>query len=305
MTVASPHVPVMLDETLRFLAPESGKTYVDATLGAGGHAEAILTACAPDGELIGIDQDPSALALVQQRLMKSRSRATLVHGAFGDVGEILRRLGKRRVHGLVADLGVSSMQVDTPERGFSFAADGPLDMRMNRNAGPTARDLLAARSEEELADLLYQLGDERRSRAIARSIKRALAKGELATTADLRRAVVRVLGPRRRGSDPATRTFLAIRIAVNGELDQLQALLAVLAEVLEDGAVAVIITFHSIEDRIVKHALRGNDHLLPLTKKPVIPTDEEVARNPRSRSAKLRAARRVTREVESDREVAA
>jgi 16S rRNA (cytosine1402-N4)-methyltransferase len=208
---------------------------------------------------------------------------------------LLEGVGAPLLDGLIADLGVSSPQLDEAARGFSFRSEGPLDMRMDRTQGRTARELIEELSERELADVLYTYGEERRSRPIARAIKEAEARGEMQSTADLRRACVRVLGPARGGIDPGTRTFQALRIAVNEELDELDALLASLPDVLADEGVAVLISFHSLEDRAVKLALRASSTLAALTKKPATAGDEESASNPRSRSAKLRAARRMAR----------
>jgi 16S rRNA (cytosine1402-N4)-methyltransferase len=295
----SEHASVMVRETLEALAPHAGGVYADATAGRGGHTQAILDASAPDGRVIAIDRDPQAIAETQARLAAYGTRAVVVHGAYADLALILLEHGRMRVDGLVADLGVSSPQLQEAGRGFSFAAEGPLDMRMDTSSGETLAELLARVDERELADILYEFGEERRSRAIARSIVRARDAGELNTTSDLRRAVVRAIGPRRQGGiDPATRTFQGLRIAVNRELDQLQALLDAIPELLEDEAVAVVISFHSLEDRLVKRAFRGDQRLEPLTKRPLQPSDEEQAQNPRSRSAKLRAARRVPRASE-------
>lgn len=293
------HTTVFLTETVAFLKPRSGGVYADATLGGGGHAEAILEASAPDGRLVGLDRDPNAIAAARARLARFGDRATLVHAEFSEMPEALRGAGTPRVDGIVADLGVSSPQLDEAERGFSFARSGPLDMRMDPTSGETALDLIARLDERELADVLYHFGEERKSRSVARSIKRAFDDGALVTTDDLRRAVTRALGPKRGRIDPATRTFQGLRIAVNRELEELDALLAVLPDLLEDGGVAAIITFHSLEDRKVKHAFRDDARLVRLTKKALVPSDEEQARNPRSRSAKLRAARRLPREVAS------
>ena len=205
----------------------------------------------------------------------------------------LDALGIGQVDGIVADLGVSSPQLDEPERGMSFRREGPLDMRMDPENGETALELIDRLSDDELADVIFQYGEERRSRRIARSIKKALASGELKTTLDLRRATVRAVGPARVGGvDPATRTFQALRIAVNRELEELEALLASLADVVAMGGVAVLISFHSLEDRLVKRAFHA-EGWHPLTKKPVMASDDEQQQNARSRSAKLRAAQRV------------
>jgi 16S rRNA (cytosine1402-N4)-methyltransferase len=225
----------------------------------------------------------------------------VIHGEQRDLGGLLREWGTPLVDGLIADLGVSSPQLDVAERGFSFNKPGPLDMRMDTSQGETAAELLSRLDEGALADVLFQYGDERHSRKIARSILRALEAGELHTTEDLRRAVVRVEGPRKQGKiDPATRTFQALRIAVNGELDQLRALLDAVPDLLADGGVVAVISFHSHEDRMVKHTFRNDARLDVLTKRPILAGDEEQAANPRSRSAKLRVARRVPREAANE-----
>ncbi len=289
------HVTVLCDETVDALAPESGGLYADATLGGGGHAEAILERSAPEGRLIGVDRDEVALVAARERLERFEGRVRFVHDEFSRLSQVLGRLGVEFVDGVVADVGVSSPQLDDPARGFSFRGDGPLDMRMDRSRGETAREFIARLDADGLADVLFELGEERRSRAIARSIKEAESRGELETTTDLANAVYRVM--RRRGRiDPATRTFQALRIAVNRELDQLRAFVQTVPDLLRDGAVVAIISFHSLEDRIVKRAFRDDARLQPLTKKPIRPSDEELARNPRARPAKLRAARRLPRQ---------
>ncbi|HKU43621.1 MAG TPA: 16S rRNA (cytosine(1402)-N(4))-methyltransferase RsmH [Polyangiales bacterium] len=290
------HESVLPREALEFLQPRSGGIYADATLGGGGHSAAILEASAPSGRLFAIDRDPAALEHARGRLAIYGERAQLVHGEFRDLPRLLREAGISLVDGLIADLGVSSPQLDAAARGFSFQHDGPLDMRMDSSSGETALELIARLSEHELAHILYHFGEERRSRPIARAIRAALAAGTLATTADLRRAVVSAVG-RPPGSkiDPATRTFQALRIAVNDELGQLEGLLAALPDILADGGVAVVISFHSLEDRRVKHAFRGDPRLTVLTKRPVIAGDDEQSHNRRARSAKLRAARRTAR----------
>jgi 16S rRNA (cytosine1402-N4)-methyltransferase len=289
------HQTVLLRETVEGILPRSGGVYVDATLGGAGHAYAILEASAPDGVLYGIDRDPSALAAARERLSPFGARAVVLHGTFGSVRALLEEQGVSRVDGLVADLGVSSPQLDVDERGFSFARTGPLDMRMDPSSDEPLSELLARVSAEELADIIYQLGDERKSRPIARSIKAAVERGELVTTEDLRRAVIRVTGPKRTGVDPATRTFQALRMAVNAEIQQLETLLATLPDVLEDGGRAAIISFHSGEDRLVKQAFRDDARLAPVTKKPVVAGEVEQSANARARSAKLRVASRLPR----------
>ncbi len=289
------HATVMRSEVVRALAPRVGGTYVDATLGAGGHTVAILET-EPKARIIGLDRDPAAIAAAQERLAPVADRVMLVRATFSRVGDELGALGVGRVDGLVADLGVSSPQLDEAERGMSFRREGPIDMRMDPTTGETALDLIERLDDDALADVIYQLGDERRSRRIARSIRKALAQGELRTTLDLRRAVIRAVGPARIGGvDPATRTFQALRIAVNRELEELTALLQVLPSVVAPGGVAAIISFHSLEDRLVKRAF-ASPEWEPLTKKPMVASDEECAQNGRARSAKLRAARRVARE---------
>lgn len=289
------HVTVLLRETVEGIAPRAGGRYADVTLGGGGHARAVLEASAPDGRMLAIDRDPAALAAARERLGEFGDRVTFRHSSFAELSAMAREEGFERLDGLVADLGVSSPQLDVPERGFSFSSPGPLDMRMDPTRGEPLQELLERVDADELADILFQLGGERRSRAIARSIKHALERGDLHTTEDLRRAVVRILGPRKKGIDPATRTFQALRIAVNEELDALAELLRVAPDLLVDGGRLAIISFHSGEDRMVKHAFRGDARLTPLTKKPVSPAEDELAVNPRSRSAKLRVAERVAR----------
>lgn len=286
------HETVMLRETLAAVQPRAGGVYVDVTLGGGGHTEALLEASAPDGVVYATDRDAAALHAASARLSRFGERVVLIHTPFSRLRSVLEARGVLRVHGLVADLGVSSPQFDQAERGFSFARPGPLDMRMDPSTGATLLDLLEELSVEALADVIYEYGDERRSRPIARSIKTALAKDELHTTEDLRRAVVRVTGPKRGSVDPATRTFQALRIAVNEELTELSALLQSLGDVLEVHGRAAIISFHSGEDRLVKHGLRADVRLRSLTKRPLVASEAEQARNPRARSAKLRVLER-------------
>ncbi len=295
----SAHVSVMLRETIEALAPRSGGVYADTTLGRAGHAEMILEASAPDGWLIGIDRDLRAIEEARPKLARFGARARLVHGEMAELSKIVADQGAERVHGVLADLGVSSPQLDVAERGFSFRLEGPLDMRMDTSRGETARELCERLREEQLADVIYELGEERKSRPIARSIKRAIAKEQLVTTLDLRRAVVSAIGPQRGKIDPATRTFQALRLAVNGELDQLTALLEQLPDVLEDHGRAAILSFHSLEDRLVKRAFRGDARLAPLTKRPLVPSDDECRENPRARSAKLRTCERAPREEDA------
>jgi 16S rRNA (cytosine1402-N4)-methyltransferase len=237
-----------------------------------------------------------AIDAARERLERFGGRVTIVRASFGAIREVLTTLGVERVHGVCADLGVSSPQLDAPERGMSFRHEGPIDMRMDQDGGETALELIARMTDDDLADVIYKYGDERRSRRIARSIKRAFGDNELLTTLDLRRAIVRAVGPVRVGGvDPATRTFQALRIAVNRELEELEILLAALPDVLADDGVGTIVSFHSLEDRLVKHAFQEREMWAPLLKKPQVASDEERAENPRARSAKLRAARRIPR----------
>lgn len=285
------HISVMVGEVIEAVAPKAGHVYVDATLGAGGHTEAMLLAC-PDIHVIGFDRDEVALAMATERLQRFGDRVTFVHAPFHQLAEHLDPAAGRAVHGIIADLGVSSMQLDEPERGMSFRAPGPLDMRMDRSDGETALDIIERLSQDALADLIYEFGEERASRRVARSIKQSLAHGELHTTLDLRRAIVRAVGPRRTGGvDPATRTFQALRIAVNEELRELQLLLESARELMVEGGVLAVMSFHSLEDRMVKRAMQERAVWERLWTKPRVAGVEEQRQNPRSRSAKLRAAR--------------
>jgi 16S rRNA (cytosine1402-N4)-methyltransferase len=290
------HVPVMTAEVLHFLRPEGGGLFVDCTVGLGGHARALLEAGA--SRLIGLDRDLDALERARETLAPWGDRVELVHADYRALEEVLDQRQIATVDGTLADLGVSSMQFDAPGRGFSFQRDEPLDMRMDRSGGDTAADLVARSAETDLANAIFQYGEERFSRRIARAIVEARRESAIETTGRLA-AIVRRAMPHRGYSriDPATRTFQALRIWVNRELDGLDRFVEAAVRRLRAGARLVVITFHSLEDRIVKHTLRAlqqRDGLVQvLTKKPVVPSDEEVERNPRARSAKLRAAERV------------
>ena len=289
------HAPVMVAEALRWLEPARGGVFVDCTLGLGGHAQALLEGGA--SRVIAIDRDTEAIAMARERLVAYGDRVDIAHADYRDLGAVLDARGLGAVDGVLADLGVSSMQLDAVERGFSFRGDAPLDMRMDRSQGPTAADRLRDVSEGELADVIYQYGEERHSRRIARALVRAREERPVSTTGELA-AIVRRSVPHRgyQRIDPATRTFQALRIWVNRELDGLDRFVESAARRLRAGARLVVITFHSLEDRIVKHTLRALDQrdalVRVLTKKPLVPSDDEIQRNPRSRSAKLRAAER-------------
>lgn len=290
------HVPVMTAEVLQFLRPDQGGLFVDCTVGLGGHARALLEAGAT--RIIGLDRDPAALARARDTLAPWSDRVELVHADYRALDDVLDHRHIERIDGTLADLGVSSMQFDTPGRGFSFQRDEPLDMRMDQSTGDTAADLVARSTERDLADVIFQYGEERFSRRIARAIVEARHAAPIDTTGRLA-AIVRRAVPHRgyMRIDPATRTFQALRIWVNTELDGLDRFVEAAARRLRAAARLVVITFHSLEDRIVKHTLRAlqqRDALVRvLTKKPIVAGDEEVERNPRARSAKLRAAERI------------
>lgn len=290
----STHRPVLLGDVIRFLNPRSGGIYVDATLGGGGHTEAILRASAPNGRVLAFDRDREAIYRASKKLADEADRVRFISGSFAELSAYLDEEGTKEVDGIVADLGLSSDQLGDPDRGFSFALDGPLDMRFDSGEGPTAADLVNELPDDQLADLLYEYGDERRSRAIARRI---VQRRPIHTTKQLRAAVVAVLGPRRRGIDPATRTFQALRIAVNQELAALDLFLEQAPGCLRPGGRVVVISYHSLEDRAVKHSFRSSAADISydvLTRKPVVPDAEAIADNPRARSAKLRALMRVS-----------
>ena len=291
------HTPVMLNEVLAALAGTSG-VLVDATAGGAGHSSALLRAL-PEARLFAFDRDPRAVAASRERLAEFGERATVTHARFDEIDGVLDAAGVERIDGLLADLGVSSEQLVDPERGLSFRNAGPIDMRMDPTRGETALELIERLSQEELADVIFELGEERASRRIARCIKQSLGAERLTDTLELRRAVVRAVGPRRVGGvDPATRTFQALRMAVNGEMTQLKTVLGLLRRRMALGGVAAIISFHSLEDRLVKRELYAKACWQPLSKKPLVASDEETETNARSRSAKLRAARRVAPECE-------
>lgn len=303
-----PHQPVLYQEIILALEPKPGGIYVDGTLGAGGHAWGILQASEPDGRLLGLDLDPVALAIASERLAVFGDRAILRQASFTTLQEQLTAVGWEFVDGILLDLGLSSMQLDTPERGFSFQADAPLDMRFDPRNPQTAADLVNNLPEGELADVLYQFGEEHRSRQIARAIVR---ERPVSTTKELAEIVARASRSRKRGIHPATRTFQALRIAVNRELQALEEVLPLAVAALRPGGRLAVIAFHSLEDRIVKQYFRleSRDCICPpeqpictcehqaslkeIVRRPIRPTEAEIERNPRARSARLRVAERI------------
>jgi 16S rRNA (cytosine1402-N4)-methyltransferase len=311
------HVPVLLSEVVGMLAPLDGGVYLDGTLGGGGYASAILEAasCA----LWAIDRDPDAIARGAGLAARFPGRLHLIHGHFGNMLDLLAERGIARLDGVVLDVGVSSDQLDEPARGFSFRGDGPLDMRMDR-AGPTAADLVNVLPERELANLLFELGEERASRRITRAIVAARAVAPITTTARLAAIIRDVLPPDRSGMDPATRSFLALRIRVNDELGEIERALDQASRLLAPGGRLVVVCFHSLEDRIVKRfmgdaagrspglsrhdprglAARPVPHFRLLTARPLRPGPAETAANPRARSARLRALERIAESAETE-----
>jgi 16S rRNA (cytosine1402-N4)-methyltransferase len=297
---SSGHVSVLLKEAIDFLAVKRGGTYIDATLGLAGHSCEIAKRLGPQGRLIGFDKDPAALEIARKRLSQpppefegNWPQVTLVHASFADIGE---RVPPGSADGLLADLGLSSLQLADAQRGFSFQAEGPLDMRMDPRAERTADQVVNRMDERELADLIYEFGEERRSRRIARAIVRSRPIRTTAHLAQVISAAARPMNPADRRIHPATRTFQAIRIHVNRELDDLVALLQSAPRVLKPQGRLVLISFHSLEDRKVKDSLRDGakqGFYRLLAKKPVTATEEEIDRNPRARSAKLRAAEKL------------
>ncbi|HEX4145700.1 MAG TPA: 16S rRNA (cytosine(1402)-N(4))-methyltransferase RsmH [Pirellulales bacterium] len=287
------HVSVLSDEVLHWLAPEPGQTFVDGTLGAGGHARALAERVGSSGMVVALDRDPSALAAAEKNL--AGLPIAIAQANFCDLGEVLTEVGLTAVDGILLDLGLSSDQLADPDRGFSFDSPGPLDLRFDTETGEPAWRLLQRLDAEPLADILFRYGEERHSRRISRRIVEQRKIAPIETAEQLARLVRRAVPPTAdtRRIDAATRTFQALRIAVNGEIESLERALHRLPNLLNAGGRLAIISFHSLEDRLVKEAFRGDPRLSPLTKKPVRPRDEEIAQNPRSRSAKLRVARRV------------
>jgi 16S rRNA (cytosine1402-N4)-methyltransferase len=295
---AALHLPVLLEEAMSFLRPTDDGSYCDATLGVGGHSRAILERSGT-GRLVGLDRDAEILEVAKQTLAPFGDRARFAHARFSQIRSVLEQAQALPLDGCMADLGVSSVQLDQADRGFSFRRSGPLDMRMDRTGGETVAELLQRIDEEELVQILRDLGEERFARRIAANVVRS--RGELKTTADLSNLVARSVPRRESGKDPATRAFQALRIAVNQELLELERFLQDAPECLKPGGRLVVISFHSLEDRMVKRRFRalagpqpsGEPGFRILTKHVVTATDEELANNPRSRSAKLRALERL------------
>jgi 16S rRNA (cytosine1402-N4)-methyltransferase len=289
------HVPVLLKEAIDFLNVRRGGTYIDATVGLGGHSYEIAKLLGAPGHLIGLDKDPAALGIAQAKLTGyDFPRVTLLQCSFAEVGE---RFSKNFADGILADIGVSSLQLQDTARGFSFQAEGPLDMRMDPRSERTAEQVVNHLDERELADVIYEFGEERRSRRIARAIVRSRPIRSTAHLADVISAAARPMNSESRRIHPATRTFQALRIFVNRELEDLRALLEAAPRILKPGGRVVAISFHSLEDRIIKDAFREGSikdkYFRVLTRKPVTASEEEQDRNPRARSAKLRAAERI------------
>jgi len=288
------HTSVLLPECLHYLAPESGRVYVDGTLGLGGHTEAILAASAPDGKVIAFEWDERALQHALKRLAGFKDRLTVIRRNFAEIAAGLDDIGVQKIDGLLIDIGVSSLQLDMGERGFSFQRDEVLDMRMDDRGGTTARSILADCTEQELADIFYYYGEERQARPIAAAIVEYRMKEEIRTTRQLVSIVAHAV-PKRfhpKKIHVATRVFQALRIAVNTELENLARILDDGVKYLRPGANFCVISFHSLEDRIVKRKFKNNQMLEVVTGKPVMSSAEEIAANPRSRSARLRVARK-------------
>lgn len=300
--VAEPgeHLPVLLEEVLDWLRPRDGGRYIDCTLGNGGHAAAVLEASSPCGRLLGVDADPAAVSVARDRLAPFGDRVVIVNDSFRDLPAVVGAHQFGPVDGVLLDLGISSRQLDAGGRGFSFRHDEPLDMRFDPTRGDSAADIVNDADEEEIANILYQFGEEYRSRRVARAIVARRVRSRIRTTHDLVTAVESALGPKRGRTHPATKTFQALRIAVNDELGALEQVLPAAAGLLAPGGRLAVISFHSLEDRRVKQFFRAGGSqdmpLMELTRKPVVPTDAEADRNPRARSAKLRVAERARAE---------
>ena len=282
------HVPVMSTETIKYLNPKSDGIYIDGTIGAGGHANQILSMLSPKGRLIGIDRDEEALKICEKRFSSFKNLVSLHHTSYDNIKKILDELGIQKVDGMLLDLGLSSLQLNSESRGFSFKKNGRIDMRFDKNQDTTAADLIKSLSENELADIIFQFGEERRSRRISKAIKQF---PKLFTTNDIKEAIRKSTPPHHRNKTLA-RVFQAIRIAVNDEIDKLIQFLKVFINYLNIGGRLVIISYHSLEDRLVKktfRSLKEEKKVILLTKKPLTPQKSEINENNKSRSAKLRA----------------
>jgi 16S rRNA (cytosine1402-N4)-methyltransferase len=283
------HVAVLFQQVIDALAPHDGGHYIDGTVGAGGHATGILQASSPTGRLLGLDADPAALKIAQEKLAQFGDRAVLVHSNYDRLSKVAAANGFLPANGIVLDLGLSSIQLADAQRGFSFQSDGVLDMRMNPADVTTAADLVNSLDEKSLANLIFEYGEERASRRIARAIMQARP---IRTASQLAQVIERAVGRRGR-IHPATRTFQALRIATNRELERLESVLPQIENVLAPGGRVAIISFHSLEDRIVKNFFRSSAKLRVLTKHPIQPSEQEIENNSRSRSAKLRVAEKI------------
>tara|TARA_A100001037_G_scaffold116976_1_gene106389 strand:- start:474 stop:1373 length:900 start_codon:yes stop_codon:yes gene_type:complete len=282
------HVPVMSTETIKYLNPKSDGIYIDGTIGAGGHANQILSMLSPKGKLIGIDRDEEALKICEKRFSSFKNLVSLHHTSYDNIKKILDELGIQKVDGILLDLGLSSLQLNSESRGFSFKKNGRIDMRFDKNQDTTAADLIKSLSENELADIIFQFGEERRSRRISKAIKQS---PKLLTTNDIKEAIRKSTPPHHRNKTLA-RVFQAIRIAVNDEIDKLIQFLKVFINYLNIGGRLVIISYHSLEDRLVKktfRSLKEEKKVILLTKKPLTPQKSEINENNKSRSAKFRA----------------
>jgi len=300
-TTDSYHRPVLVEEAIGFLVTRRDGVYIDATAGGGSHTLAILSQLQPSGRVLAVDRDDEAIEATRQKVARFASQVALIRGEFASLKEILFDAGITRVNGILFDLGVSSRHLDRPDRGFSYRSAGPLDFRMDRRTGKTAADIINESSAEELARIFYEYGEERNSRRIARAIVDARRRAPLTTTDELATVIASVTNPRYLNKT-LSRTYQAIRLVVNDELNQLHDGLAAAYELLDDAGRLVVISYHSLEDRVVKNFIRDNKisaareaahGLKPLTKKPVTASEEEIRMNPRARSAKLRAAEKI------------
>jgi len=286
----------MVAEVVQYLITDPNGVYVDATVGDGGHAKAILEKTSPQAIVVGIDRDREAIETASQVLADFGSRVKLVQGSFSTIAEILNQVNVEGIDGILFDLGVSSRQLDVPERGFSFSQDGPLDMRMDRTQKMNACQVVNTFSEKELADIFFYYGGERKSRKIARSIVYARQKKPITTTGELEKIIWSCNPERRGGIHPATRVFMALRVFVNQELEELSKALEGIVQYMKEGARLVVLSYHSLEDRIVKNFFRDNDRLKIINRKPIIPSWQEIQLNPRARSARMRVAQKMMRE---------